>query len=362
MATFLVTIPAGVVAGQVLSAPAPDGQTVQFAIPPGVVPGQQIQVPYTSQAATAPVAVAMPVAGAAPMMVQGAAPMMAPMMMAPAAPMMMAPGQQYMPQPGGVNYYAFQVGVPMDPWAVLRGMDRVVIKQQLQLLEVIVGWEMAQKFLIADGNQRDVFIAAERQNGIMGMLGRQALDESQRPFTMDIAMLTGPGMQPAPFIRLERPYTCTCCCFNRPRLNVYNAFDNRLLGYVTDPWTCCCQFKFTIHDAMDNEILKIDQSACSCAMCCWGWPCGCQKVDFAVIDSKTGQAVGNIQRQFNSMQALGMVTGVNMDADQFQVDFHAVQAAEWKAVLIGAAMDLEYRKFGVGGQERRDESVGARLL
>eukprot|EP00438_Fugacium_kawagutii_P019195 Skav233060 [mRNA] locus=scaffold1001:24367:25290:- [translate_table: standard] len=76
----------------------------------------------------------------------------------------------------------------------------VTIKQQIRWAEVLVGWDQAEKcpagsvrvpllglrvdhgprlkplrYLISDpSTNRDLFVAAERTDGVMGMLGRQA--------------------------------------------------------------------------------------------------------------------------------------------------------------------------------------------
>ncbi|CAE7513010.1 Plscr3 [Symbiodinium natans] len=69
------------------------------------------------------------------------------------------------------------------------------------------------------------------------------------------------------------------------------------------------------------------------------------------------QTVGSIRRQFNTQQALGLVTGVNADSDQFHVDFKEVQSPEWKAALIAMALFLDYCYFVKGGQSARRESA-----
>ena len=42
---------------------------------------------------------------------------------------------------------------------------------------------------------------------LLGMIGRQALEGSTRPFTMEVSILLGENMPPVPFLRLERLWT-----------------------------------------------------------------------------------------------------------------------------------------------------------
>ncbi|OLQ14030.1 Phospholipid scramblase 3 [Symbiodinium microadriaticum] len=299
-AQFAVIVPQGATPGQMLDVRSPDGQTLRVAVPAGCPPGSQINVAYQPLAAAgAPVAVAQAVA---------------------------APTQQAMGGAMGVPMQLQYLAGPTDPFAILSRLPGVSIKQQIQWAEVLVGWDMPEKYLISDPvGGHDLFVAAERSNGVMGAIGRQVFEGGHRPFTLDIAMLAGPGQAPVPFVRLERPFACTCCCLGRPKMHIHN------VGGPTD-----------------------------CSLLCWGCPCGCQETNFQVYDH--GQSVGNIKRQFNAQQALGMITGVNADSDQFHVDFKEVQSPEWKAALIAMALFLDYCYFVKGGKEARRESALGRAV
>jgi len=329
-AQFLVEVPAGLGPGHPLQAVSPDGQQIQFTVPAGYGPGMSVPVAYTPMAHNA----------SAPLV---AAPMAVPMMAA-------NPGQQLV-----------YCGAT-DPWTLLSGLQSVKITQQVQMAEVLVGFEMPNKYVCSDPlTNMDLFVAAERSAGIGGMIGRQLFEGGQRPFEMDVALLTGPAQPPLNFIHLERPFKCTCCCFERPEVYISNSMTGQLLGSVVDPFACC-MMTFDIKDIADNPVLEISHNPCDLSLVCWGCCCGCQEVDFEIRDKATGSTVGHIRKQFTSGEAIGMFTGLGFDAQQYEVDFGGVSSPDWKAMVLGTALFLDYRFFTSGGQTGRDNSLLGAIL
>eukprot|EP00929_Paragymnodinium_shiwhaense_P117422 TRINITY_DN8798_c0_g1_i3.p1 TRINITY_DN8798_c0_g1~~TRINITY_DN8798_c0_g1_i3.p1 ORF type:complete len:376 (+),score=102.53 TRINITY_DN8798_c0_g1_i3:73-1200(+) len=348
-AMFNVEVPAGVGPGQLIQTQSPDGQILQVAVPDGYSAGMQFPVTYTPMA----VAMAQPVMAqpvmAQPMMQQ---PMMQQPMMQPMAQPLMAPGGMA----PGIMYPTLA-----DPWAMLSQMDQVMIKEKVQLAEVLIGFEMPNKYMLKDPKTgQDVFIAAEKSDGVLGVLGRQVFEGGDRPFNMDIAMMTGPGQPPLPFVHLERPFKCTCCCYQRPEVFISDANSGAVIGSVIDPFACC-MMTFDIKDRNQEPVLEISHSPFSCALCCWGCPCGCQEVDFEVKDKGSGETVGHIRKQFRGAEAVAMVTGLGIDADQYTVEFSGIHNTEWKAILLGTALFLDFRFFTNGGQTQREESALGRI-
>lgn len=270
-------------------------------------------------------------------------------------PMMIsAPQQQGMFMVPGPNY--MQLGsAPPNPFAILAGLTEVKIKQQIQWAQVLIGWDMPNKFIISDpATGHDLFVAAERSEGLMGAIGRQIFEGGSRPFTMDIAMLLGPGAPPLSFVRLERPYKCTCCCCQRPVMSITNALTGQSIGSTIEPFSCC-HYRLGLRDNEMKDILSVNHHCCDCSILCWGCPCGCQETSFKVHDGD--QTVGEINRKFNVAQAIGMVTGVNADSDEFIVKFRDIHSPEWKAALIGMALFLDYCYFTKGGKSAREQSA-----
>jgi len=269
------------------------------------------------------------------------------------------PAQQTM----GGQFGGAAPGMPMDPWALLQDLQRVNIKEKVQLAEVLVGFEMPNKYMIKDPQTGcDLFVAAEKSEGILGVLGRNVMEGGDRPFNMDIALMpTVPNQPPTPFVSMERPFKCTCCCFQRPEVFVRDAQTGQPIGSLTDPFACC-MMTFDVKDNRDNAVLEINQSCCNCALCCWGCPCGCQEAVFDVVDKETKEPVGMIKKQFRMSEAMGMMAGIGVDASMYEVEFQKIQDPKWKALLLSLALFLDFRFFTKGGQDQRENSVLGRAV
>eukprot|EP00930_Biecheleria_cincta_P057856 TRINITY_DN4372_c1_g1_i2.p1 TRINITY_DN4372_c1_g1~~TRINITY_DN4372_c1_g1_i2.p1 ORF type:complete len:374 (+),score=60.68 TRINITY_DN4372_c1_g1_i2:54-1124(+) len=333
-AQFYFTVPAGVGPGQTVRTQTPDGQMVDIEVPQGHGPGTSFPVAYQPRvgAASAPVA-AIPMQHA------------------------MGPGG-FVPQAFGMHPYA-----GMDPFDILNQLDGVRLKQQAQMVQVLLGWDMPNKYFISDARGgRDLFVAAEKGDGVMGAIGRQVFEGGSRPFNLDIALIQDsppghPPLQPVPFVRLERPWKCTCCCLARPHMRIIDSRTHELIGTTVEPFSCC-HFRLNLQEPQNHSnVLGIDHHCCDCSILCWGCPCGCQETNFEIKDAASGAVVGHIHREFNTAQAIGMVTGVAADSDQFRVDFKDVHNPKWKAALIAKAIFLDYCYFVKGGRSARDESA-----
>jgi len=196
---------------------------------------------------------------------------------------------------------------------------------------------------------------------VLGAFGRQVFEGGDRPFELDVALLTGSGYAPVNFVHLARPFQCTCCCFARPEVHVSNSLTGMPIGKIIDPFACC-NFTITVKDNSDNDVLKLSKSPFDCAMCCWGCPCGCQEIEFQITDANSGDHVGSFRKQFRAADAIAMATGLNMDGDTYVVDFKKVSNPEWKAMLIAVAVFFDFRFFTTGGQTGRDQSLAGQLL
>merc|ERR1711871_1158174 len=96
------------------------------------------------------------------------------------------------------------------------------------------------------------------------------------PWKLDILYTQGGQQQVA--YKLEREWTCTFCCFNRPEVTVTDAVTVEKVGSLVDPFACC-DLTFTLRDPFDNAALKLNGGCCQWGLCC-PLPCGpCAEVD-----------------------------------------------------------------------------------
>mmetsp|Transcript_121110 Transcript_121110/g.338018 ORF Transcript_121110/g.338018 Transcript_121110/m.338018 type:complete len:320 (-) Transcript_121110:12-971(-) len=260
-----------------------------------------------------------------------------------------APGQQAMGQ--GTTYWS---GDTSDPFKVLSQVEGVSIKEMVKALEVLVGFEMGNKYQVQDLRSGALlFSAKERFDGIIGVIGRNAVSGNQRPFNVDLAMMRGEGVPPEPFLHLERPFKCTCCCWGRPVTIIRNLRTQEKIGGVIEPFACC-QYNLKLFDGTAQEFGEV--RVCCTAMCCFGCPCGCQEVSFPVQDPQ-GKVVAVIKKQFTAMNAVGMATGLAVDTDHFTVHFTQGLTPEQKAHAIATAIVMDFAYFTKGGSEQREGSA-----
>jgi hypothetical protein len=290
----------------------------------------------------------------------------------PYSPMMMQQPQ------GAVTYYGPQVvgGMPqqyvLDPQQQqylkpiqrlygmdkLRALERVFIKQKIELLEVITGCETQNKYEIfaadSDGDKKGkaLFKAKEKS----GWCERNCLAADCRPFKMKIAdeQFEQDNESEQVFLRLDRDCQCSFMCWNRPEVKVYSnvgGVDNKLLGSVVNPFMCCDK-GVTIYDENRTLIYDIKGNCCQLGLWC-ACPCEpCQTVEFDLTDGK-GNKAGHLQKRTS-----GCVKNIVTDADKFSLTFPKEATAEHKALLISAVLLIDYSYFEQTGKNNNQPGLG----
>jgi len=160
---------------------------------------------------------------------------------------------------------------------------------------------------------------------------------------------------------MNRPWFCTCYCFNFPEMSVSMAMggsQNNHLGMVHSkvchPFTCCT---VTFHVNNSTGMLYTIEGACSqCGICCEPH-CGrcCETILNIYRGSDiTSQPCGSFVKQsqcFNSYCT---------NSDAFLINFPKGCSVEDKLLLISTAMMVQYIYFEDNG--RRCRGWGTSLL
>jgi len=225
--------------------------------------------------------------------------------------------------------------------ACLHQLRSLEVEEQASLVEAVSAAlgheiEMANKYTVYGPGRVQVFIAAEQTD----FCTRQAKSccPDCAPWHLSV-VYTKDGRSEKAF-DLERDWTCTCCCFNRPRVEIKNASTGRLIGSITDPWACC-DLTFTVRDAQDTTVLKAVGDCCQCGLCC-PLPCGpCSEVNFPIVEQRGGREVGHIQKQVPSCCTFLFAD----DVDNYKIDFGGISNPEWKALIMGLSIFMDFRYF-----------------
>ncbi|XP_012259568.1 phospholipid scramblase 1 [Athalia rosae] len=257
---------------------------------------------------------------------------------APTMPLMpIQPGVPFT-QPGvpyGQPGVVMQPGVPVQPpaggWPIpnsncppgleyLMALDRLMVDQQVELLEAFTGWESENKYVIKDPRGQVVYYAAEESD----CCGRMCCG-SYRHF--DMRILDGAMKE---VIHLKRPIKCSSCCFPCC-LQEVEVFSNGVqIGSVTQNWNPI-RPSFSVNDATGDAVLSIKGQICMCSCC---------DIDFDVLSTDGEHQVGRISKKWS-----GFVREAFTDADVFGISFPADLDVKIKAVLVGACFLIDFMYF-----------------
>merc|ERR1719491_635041 len=101
-------------------------------------------------------------------------------------------------------------------------MQRLKV-QQIRRVRDAFGCDFNNWYLIKNEVGQDVFFVKEDSTCIE----RNCCSGECKAWRMDAVLLPygfqGPQTMGVPFMHLERPFTCTCCCFNRPEVFITEA-------------------------------------------------------------------------------------------------------------------------------------------
>ncbi|XP_054691096.1 phospholipid scramblase 1 isoform X1 [Grus americana] len=216
----------------------------------------------------------------------------------------------------------------------LTQIDQILIHQQIELLEILTGFETNNKYEIKNTLGQRVYFAAEDND----CCTRNCCGPS-RPFTIRIIDNLGHEV-----ITLQRPLRCSSCCFPccLQELEV-QAPPGTPVGYVVQNWHPCLP-KFTIQNEKRMDILKIVGPCvvCSC----------CEDIHFEVKSVDETASVGRISKQWT-----GFLKEAFTDADNFGITFPMDLDVKMKAVMIGACFLIDFMFFEHAGDNQQRTGV-----
>lgn len=247
---------------------------------------------------------------------------------------------------------------------VLGRIPGMFIKQKIELLEVLTGCETKNRY---KGYVWDPVRGAEKPSAgkgdeIFKMKEDSGCFERQccgpaRAFTMDISVDSDkiPKMDDDVIV-LERPFKCTCLCFNRSVIRVSHKRLG-LIGEVYNPFTCCTHelvvrypkdtAEFKPSDAIagfpQGDWYVISGFACQPAAFC-SLPCGpCAKFEsniYKAEDTAKEHPVGQIARIWS-----GCIKESVSDADNYVVAFPQDANPIQRACIMSAVMLIDFLYF-----------------
>lgn len=187
------------------------------------------------------------------------------------------------------------------------------VKQKTELLEILTGWEQANRYSISDQTGRKIMYAAEEQNCC-----QQVCCGACRAFIINVKDANGKDL-----LKLERGLDCACCfsCLFADKL-VVSTPSGQVLGRIVE--RCDILYpKYDLLNASGGRVLKSKGPLMPCSIGCLTQP------EFKIF-APGGSQVGAIGKKWG-----GIVTELFTDADTFEITFPANLDTSMKAVCLG---------------------------
>jgi len=225
---------------------------------------------------------------------------------------------------------------------VMGPVQKIMIKEKVSMLEAATALlgqeiEMANKYSVTDGYGNQLFYAVEETDCCTRQLKNCMKDCA--PFKVNILNTSGGGSQPGFF--MEKGWSFTCCCINRPRVQVkdISSGGEMILGTIHDPCTCLA-LNFSVYDDDGNPVATADGGCCQWGMCC-PFPCGpCAKVEFKLLDGNSNE-VGMLTKKIPGFCKFFL----SPDVDNYHVDFGDNVDAKTKALFLALAIFMDFQHF-----------------
>jgi hypothetical protein len=257
---------------------------------------------------------------------------MNPMMMGPMNPMMGG-----MPGMMGFGPASFQYcDEPMKELAQCTG---AIIRQQIEMFEVITGCETQnryQVFIQSPMGLKYAFQCNERS----GCCSRCCCSNDCRSLEIIVRHLTSaaeidPDLAKI-YMKAKKPCALACFCCCRPSIDVVLVEENRFLGRVSEPFTCCDR-DAEVYDASNNLIYRIEGDCCQIGFCCGSSAEKLVEIEFNILKNK--EIVGMMKKMNAS---LGEYFS---KADSYKIIFPKFASPEEKLLLIVAGLLIDYQNF-----------------
>lgn len=271
-----------------------------------------------------------------------------------------APGyvNQPIPQPGIAAHRPLLGGIQfvyvIDPMAELALSTGVLIRQEAQFMEQITGCESPNRYYVfsqsPQGGMKLLFKCKEYSECCM----RNCCPASTREINMAIKHIATVNNLDenftAPFVEVNKPFKCTCCCLERPEMLVSFGGTKQPLGRIKQMLTCCDPL-FNIYDNTGSLRYILHGDCCQCGLCCANNFCG-----------KLSEVIFNLYSSENRTNPIGSIikkgattAELVTSADSYQVNFPANSSPQDKMLLIVSALMIDYQFF----EERASENVNS---
>ena len=228
-----------------------------------------------------------------------------------------------------------------DPMAELASCPSILIRQEPEFLEAILGCEEPNVYHVfghSPYGYKYLFKCFEQSE----CCERLFCPSGKREFNMDIIHCNsyeqlGMGYN-EPFANFHKPFMCAvgCCC--RPEITVSINSTKKVVGKAVHIWTCCDP-TFECYDEKGHLKYIVTASCCQCILLCPGMIGKSYEGQFDILDPSNNQPIGNIIKEPATLSEMAT------DADSYTVNFPANANAYDKMLLMGLTILADYQYF-----------------
>jgi len=170
-------------------------------------------------------------------------------------------------------------GAPADLHSLL-GLDTLVVKKKIEMVEVVLGCETKNRYHIFDSQDKELFRAKEDTDWCTRQLCGQS-----RPVELPIVDLDGKEV-----LHLTRPLRCQGCCFPccLQEAQVTLAQSGMGLASVEQEWSWILP-NLVVKDQAGFPVFRITLP---------NWCVCCDDIHYKVWKIEDGEEVGTITRQW----------------------------------------------------------------
>uniref|UniRef100_A0A8D0DWS4 Phospholipid scramblase n=1 Tax=Salvator merianae TaxID=96440 RepID=A0A8D0DWS4_SALMN len=244
------------------------------------------------------------------------------------------PNQNQLSAAAPVIWMAAPPAIPKCPPGLeyLSQLDQISVQQQIELMEMISGFETCNKYEVKNSAGQMVYFAAE-ENDEFTLNCYGAL----RPFTIKLF-----DSRSQPVMQVSREFYCSICCC--PCICCLEELEvqaplGTVIGYVKQNWHPCLP-KFSILNEAREDVLKMTGPCV---------PCRCfEDINFEVKTLDGKSTIGSVSRQWT-----GFAREAATDASNFNIRLPVDLDIKVKAMVMGASFLLDFMFFEHSGNRNR---------
>jgi len=216
------------------------------------------------------------------------------------------------------------------------------VQQQRRLLEAVSCFEQQNMYIVyaGEGNENQLFWVQENSSCIQ----RNCLPPDCAPWTLSFHNLQQQveigttGKHNPEFLKIERPCSFTCCCFNRPEASITEVPSGRVIGTLRDPWACC-NFTYEIRDSTGAERMKTNTCCLQVGTCC---PCPGNKITYPVLDSQDSHEAATVQKTWMCGDCCPLCS---KEWSNITVHYGEASNLDYKLLLLALGNFIQIRQF-----------------